>query len=57
MYLTGDQVQALKDWAANEQELSLKEDIVEVLKNADTPLTQGEILERVGELREKKSPN
>ena len=50
--LTEDQVQALRDWGKKEEELSLKEDIVQVLKAAEKPLTQDEIIDRVQEIRE-----
>ena len=52
MKLTEDQVQALRDWGKKEEELSLKEDIVQVLKAAEKPLTQDEIMDRVQEVRE-----
>lgn len=50
--LKEDQVQALRDWGKKEEELSLKEDVVQVLKAAEKPLTQDEIIDRVQELRE-----
>ena len=56
MKMTEDQVQALRDWAKNEEELLLKEDITEVLKAAERPLTQDEIIERVKELRARRGP-
>jgi hypothetical protein len=57
MKLSKNDVQALRNWAKNEEKLSLEEDIVQVLKDAERPLMLDEIIDRVEALRELRKEN
>lgn len=56
MKLKEGDVEALRNWAKNEEEILLKEDVIQVLKDAERPLTQDEIIGRVEELRAIRGP-